>query len=224
MNFYGWTRLWNCFADGYTAAEITSQIADVYNYMSTRAASGIRPTPTCTFDRITGMEPYYGFQRYGTGNVSLSNLFLRGIALAGNVFGYLNGLNTAPSNIFLDNVDSDAWTFTWIDSASAVVYRRYKFDLITETSATVTLKNADGTTAFSVTSDAVTGAIVTQMVIRGTFDQAHGNSMQEYGPFTLTITKAGKMPTLNPGLYFQLQQVCLLSYVISLQEQPLLAT
>ena len=99
------------------------------------------------------------------------------------------------------NPDFDTWTFGW-NGVSAVqkVFRQYEFDLATDASATVTLKDVSGNTVFSVTSDAATGLIATQTVSRGYYDQAHGNTLQDYGPFTLTITKAGKMPYTQTGI------------------------
>jgi hypothetical protein len=37
----------------------------------------------------------------------------------------------------------------------------------------------------------VNGNIATQTVSRGYYDQPHGNTLQDYGPHTLTIIKAG---------------------------------
>jgi hypothetical protein len=36
------------------------------------------------------------------------------------------------------------------------------------------------------------GDIATQTVSRGYYDQAHGNTLQDYGPHTLTISKAAR--------------------------------
>jgi hypothetical protein len=55
-------------------------------------------------------------------------------------------------------------------------------------------------TVFSVTADVVTGAIATQTVSRGYYNQPNGDTLQDYGPFTLTITKAGKMPYTQTGI------------------------
>jgi hypothetical protein len=63
---------------------------------------------------------------------------------------------------------------------------------MTDTSATVTLKDNAGTTIFSVTSDGTSGAIATQTISRGYYAQATGDTLQDYGPHTLTITLNGK--------------------------------
>ena len=54
----------------------------------------------------------------------------------------------------------------------------------------MTLKDNAGSTVFSVTSGQ-DGKITGQTVSRGYYDQAHGNTLQDYGPHTLTITKTG---------------------------------
>jgi hypothetical protein len=43
----------------------------------------------------------------------------------------------------------------------------------------------------ATTSHSENGNIATQTVSRGYYDQAHGNTLQDYGPHTLTIIKAG---------------------------------
>jgi hypothetical protein len=89
-----------------------------------------------------------------------------------------------------------AWTFSWVTSTGRV-FRQYEFDLnVTDkdgnsiSGATVTLKDKNGTVVFSV-STAADGTIATQTISRGYYDQAHGNTLQEYSPHTLTITKTG---------------------------------
>jgi hypothetical protein len=94
-------------------------------------------------------------------------------------------------NYYLVNAVSDAWTFRFASSPYATVFRQYEFDLTTDTSATVTLKDNTSTNVFSITSDGTTGAIATQTVSRGYYNQANGDTLQDYGPHTLTITKAG---------------------------------
>ena len=107
--------------------------------------------------------------------------------------------NQVGATAYLVNPDIDNYLFSFTANNSTV-YRQYEFDLTTDPSATVTLKNAAGATVFSLTSDASTGAIATQTVSRGYYDTAHGNTLQDYGPFTLTITKAGKMPYTQTGI------------------------
>lgn len=98
---------------------------------------------------------------------------------------------------YLINVEADNWNFYSWYSATHRILRQYEFDLaVTDkdgmaiNGATVTLKDKDGNTVFSTTTDA-NGLIATQTVSRGYYAQATGNTLQEYSPHTLTITKNG---------------------------------
>lgn len=95
-------------------------------------------------------------------------------------------------NLYLINPKIDTWAYSWYLSTGGKVFRQYEFDLTTDTSALCVLKDVSNNTVFSVTSDGTTGAIATQTVSRGFYDQAHGDTLQDYGSFALTISKAGK--------------------------------
>lgn len=123
----------------------------------------------------------------GTGQPTLRNLYARNNSAI--VTWNNNPLGAAA---YLVNPDVDSYSFIWAGNASTV-YRQYEFDLTTEPNAVVTLTRVDGTTVFSLTADASTGAIETQTVTKGYYNSANGNSLQDYGPFTLRISKAGKM-------------------------------
>jgi hypothetical protein len=57
-------------------------------------------------------------------------------------------------------------------------------------SATVALIDKNGTSIFSVTTDA-NGNIAQQTVTRGTYDYSHDQTLQDLSPHTLTIYKQG---------------------------------
>jgi hypothetical protein len=97
---------------------------------------------------------------------------------------------TVNSNYYHINPTYDKWSFNW--RVDAKVFRQYEFDLTTDAGATVTLTDNAGTQVFSVTADAGTGAIATQTVSLGYYDQAHGDTLQSYAPFTLSISGANK--------------------------------
>ncbi len=92
------------------------------------------------------------------------------------------------------------WNIFWVDNALSVInmiYRQYTFNLkVTEqdgtaiNGATVTLKDKDDNQVFSV-STAADGTITEQTVTRGYYDQAHGDTLQDYSPHKLIIEKAG---------------------------------
>ncbi len=124
-------------------------------------------------------------------NVVTKNITSRGFTIGANSF-------TLDWNHV--NPDYASWVISWAVGATGRIVKQYEFDLTTDTSATVTLKNGAGSTVFSVTSDAVTGKIATQTVSQGYYDQAHGNTLQDYGPFRLAITKTGKMSYTETGI------------------------
>jgi hypothetical protein len=121
-------------------------------------------------------------------NVTINNPVVR------NSTEYAIWVNSA-NTMNIINGDIDTWSLVY--NAAGVVYRKYTFDLHLVdingnniSGATVTLKDNGGNTVFSV-STGTDGKIAQQTVSRGYYDQAHGNTLQEYGPHTLTITKAG---------------------------------
>ena len=127
-------------------------------------------------------------------DITVYNAKVRGSSL------YEVALRNSVVDLKLVNPDFDNWRLTWSGTCTNKVVRQYEFDLTTAPNATVTLKKADGSTVFSVVADAVTGTIATQTVSRGFYDYAHGDTLQDYGPFTLTITKTGKMPYTQTGI------------------------
>jgi hypothetical protein len=128
-----------------------------------------------------------------TVDASITNLYARGNAIIASIL-----YPTSGSFSFIDP-DVDTWAFIW-STEGLTIYRKYTFNLTTDPGATVTLKDNAGNTVFSVTSDAVTGAIATQTVSRGYYNSPNGNTLQNYGPFTLTVTKTGKMPYTQTGI------------------------
>lgn len=127
--------------------------------------------------------------------VTVNNSVFNGSSLGefwcGSGHLYLNLINCTAANwTFINDGGSYGW---W-------VYRKQTFDVATNPSATVTLKDNAGNTVFSVTSDGTSGAIAQQTVTRGYYAEATGNTLQDYGPFTLTISKAGYVTYTHTGI------------------------
>jgi len=104
---------------------------------------------------------------------------------------------SVTANMYLVNALLDLWTFNFSGSAGVECYRQYTVNLqvldkagTAINGATATWKNNAGANVFSVATGA-TGAIAEQTVSRGYYDQAHGNTLQDYGPFDLTVELAG---------------------------------
>jgi hypothetical protein len=106
--------------------------------------------------------------------------------------------DASVANAYLINCALSTWGFTHTGTHPTVkVYRQYTYDLQVLDSAGAAVNGAivtltDNTLAnvFSVAT-AASGSIATQTVSRGYYNQANGNTLQDYGPFHLTITKAG---------------------------------
>jgi hypothetical protein len=186
--------MWNClFVGAGIQLAQPSGTSDFFNCVSTHGGTGF-DLGLGTFNKLTCLSPlnYYVRAYNIASDISVSNLYGRDCgnkALRVTVFSY---------NAYLINCDFDAWTISWGSSvASAKVFRQYEFDLTVRDSAgnpledaTCTIDDAAATEIFNVDTDA-NGAITTQTVSRGYYNQANGDTLQDYGPHTLTITKAG---------------------------------
>lgn len=160
------------------------------------------------FDVISSDNPYYCFSQ-DRGTFSNVKAFNTPIALQGSspsvpLVTFTNPwvrncstalLNISAGNTYLINVDTDTWLMQWWGTGT--VYRQYTIDLKVSdkennaiAGATVSLLDKDGNTVFSVTTVA-DGTIAQQTVSRGYYDQAHGSSLQDYGPHMLIVSKPG---------------------------------
>lgn len=108
---------------------------------------------------------------------------------------YLLGRSNMNNDQYFINFDVDSWTFTGGGTGKA--FRQYTFTLevfksngVAVAGATVKLLNNDASEAFNVTTDA-SGCIAEQTVSRGYYDNANGDTLQDYGPFSLVVEKTG---------------------------------
>ena len=181
-------RLWNCELSRVNPQTFSG---NVYNTNIFGSAFGIiYPSATAIIENIN------------IGNIKLATASA-GLYWSGDIYGtaknvilrysnYAVRTNSLHGNCYLINCDFDNWNFyrTGTDYAGTGVFRQYEFDLTTDANAVVTLKNNAGTTVFTETP--ATGVITTQTVSRGYYTQATGDTLQDYAPHTLTITKTGK--------------------------------
>lgn len=169
--------------------ELRNVSGELYDLVFVQIRSSALRTVTATMDEIR-LFTSAAFMVEATSGLTVSNVVARGITTFYYAY-YQSG------NSYLINADSDAWTFIWSNSPNAKIYRQYEFDLtVTDkennaiSGATVTLKDKDDNQVFQVTTDAQ-GEIATQTVSRGWYEQATGDTLNEYSPHTLTIEKAG---------------------------------
>lgn len=203
--------IWNFQTMNYGFADIECMGGDYFNIFGSYVEHGILTgTAGGTYNQISQVGGVTPLRLYGNVDATVNNVYARGCQYA-----FKADTVTVAHTFHVVNLDTDTWATNWNNANSAIVYRDYTFDLITDVSAVVTLKKADGSTAFSVTSDAGTGAIATQTVTRGYYNQANGNTLQDYGPFTLTITKAGKMAYTQTGIILSAK----IGWLIQLRDQ-----
>ncbi len=185
-------KIYNCILD---YVDLYHNLAwDLYNVLSVNAPYALDDCGG-TGDKITITKASVAVLLYGGTSVTLTNITISGATTVTFQMG-----NAITTDKYVVNSTIDAWTFNWGAYVhTAKVLRQYKFDLKVYDSAgaaisgaTVTLKNADASNAFSVNTVA-DGSIVQQTVSRGYYDKANGNTLQDYGPFTLIISKVGYM-------------------------------
>jgi hypothetical protein len=182
------THVYNCSLYNYIMLTSISA-GDIYNVFFNQPVQGLANC-SCTISKVNIIDAvWYSLSTNHT--ITVKDVVSRSPAVSFMRF-YEVTLDS-----YVINVDADAWTITWQSTCTGVLYRQYTIALhVTDgkgnnlSEAAVTLKNHAGNTVFSVTSG-VDGRITEQTVSRGYYDQAHGNTLQDYGPHTLTVTKTG---------------------------------
>jgi len=186
---YGTTRLWNCQFNGVSLGDgPTDGLFNVTISYSNNYPFG--------YARWTGFEQAFAYNCYrliytqATYTFNLKNAYSRGHTYIVRPSGW------SGTGYFI-NCDFDSWAIDWAGTSSGTIYRQYEIDIaVTDkddnplSGATVTLRDKDGNQVFQVTTE-VNGEIATQTVSRGYYDQANGDTLQDYSPHTLTIEKGG---------------------------------
>ena len=187
--------LYNCRFENVKSVTSYGSTFDLYNvYVGGSQASLADATSNPTVNYLTCKASQYAIIFQGSSNLTVRNLIGGNQSLK---FIYVDSLTVHGYLIDTVWLDSANWTITWAGVCTGNIYRQYTFNLkvtdkdnVAISGATVVLKDNAGTQIFSVTTD-VNGDIVQQTVSRGYYNQANGNTLQDYSPHTLTITKAG---------------------------------
>jgi hypothetical protein len=182
------TRIWNTILVRYVEIGM-SGAANIYHVTSSQSLYAINgPAVAGAVDDLVCLSDYYVTYATGT-KPTYKNVIAKGNSKVGDLF--------TTNDVYFINGILDSWSVNSFYSSTQKLYRQYEFDLtVTDkdnnplSSASATLKDKDGNTVFSVTTDA-NGNIATQTISRGYYDQAHGDTLQEYSPHTLTVSKAG---------------------------------
>ena len=117
-----------------------------------------------------------------------------------NLLAHFDGTRTIDSHFL--NFDVDAWNFDFNAATGGKVYRQYSFNLQVTDFDGAPLDSATyntevvltkGATVLTLTTDA-NGRIAEQTLSKGYYDQAHGNTIQDAGDWTLDVTADGYIP------------------------------
>lgn len=165
--------------------------SDLYNVLFHGSDQSIGYGSYGTMDRITIYNmSTCAFQSQSGAHFTVYNSVVYGCT-------YLAQILSTGNNYIINGV-ADTWNFQF--TAAGAVFRQYEFSCyILDASgspiedATVTLIDNASTEIFSEDTDG-SGFITVQTVTRGYYDQAHGDTLQDAGPHTLTVTKAGYIP------------------------------
>ena len=145
-----------------------------------------------TVDDLRITDVTYGFMCFfiTSGSVSISNCELVNESL---ISFYMFGSSV---NFYVINT-ACKWLVGFFNSASAVLYRQYEFDLkvidkdnTPIQTATVKIWDKDSNLIVDTTTNA-SGVIAPQTITRGYYNQANGGTLQEASPHLIKIEKAG---------------------------------
>lgn len=163
---------------------------DIYNSYVSAGLTGalVNAGSGSTIDGFKSFNSAWGIQQsYYSASATLENVIVRNSGT--NALRILGCSNAALS---LVNPDIDSWGITWGGTCTNFyVYRQYEFDLALSNSTmmledmNVTLTK-NGSVEYSGLTDA-SGAIPTQTLTYGYYDQAHGSTIQDATPYTLEI-------------------------------------
>jgi hypothetical protein len=185
-------RIWNCLSVGYANINTPKFSDTIYN---TTLQKGGEAALKCDvnayiFENVTVSDWVQLCKPGYTGIPTFRNCVFK------NIIYIIATYHWTGSAYFIDCKVED-WKFSWAGYDGSKVYRQQSFNLhLTDkngndlSSATVSLKDNSGALAFSINTGA-DGKIPEQVVSRGSYDPATGNTMLDYGPHTLAIAKSG---------------------------------
>lgn len=198
--------VWNFHANNLGLAQIECKAnGDYFNLNGNYIEYGVLTAASCTFNQIRQIGGYSPVRLYSSNSATVRNVYARNCNYA-----FRADTVSSATNFYLVNHDTDTWVTQWYNANSATVYRQYEFDLqvcdnaesvsqgtvVPIEGADVTLYDKDGNEVFNETSDE-DGWIPTQTVSRGYYNQANGNTLQDYGPHFLVVTKDGYEPYMD---------------------------
>ena len=178
------SRLWNSIVAKNLYPK--DAVIDIVNTISSCTIAGWAKV---TSDNWIILDPTYGLIGAFADNFSIKNTKI----IDATYDFYLNAIQVDCDAI---NVEA-GWIFYWVGVSTAKVNRKYEFDMkvidkdnTPIQTATVKIWDKDSNLIIDTTTDA-SGDITTQTISRGYYNQANGNTLQEYSPHLIKIEKAG---------------------------------
>ena len=165
------------------------------NRMTVLKCVGIVSSPPTTINDITiAYGPQYAtyFNGASPASVTISN----GVFTSNAKLVYFNWASTI---LYLVNPVADSWTFTFSSSENSKVYRQYTLDLSVFFNNNTALENANVTLSRYGQGSATIGSwltnssgqVASQTLSMGCYNQTGGDTIYDYNPYNLTITKEG---------------------------------
>lgn len=184
-------NIWNCNFTCITSAgtSVTFDSCDVYNCYVAAGFEGFSTPTNCTISDVKIKDSPCRLVISTGAAIDFQNTDFNNATLQ---------LDSRWSNATFTNCTHSNWSqLTWYSTSSGITRRRNTIDLrVTDDNgipiegATVTLLDKDDNEVFAVETDE-NGDIPTQTVNYAYATYANGTTWTTYGPFTMTISKAG---------------------------------
>ena len=182
-------KIWNCNIIGVTTFGGPAKV-DFYR-TNWQTGSGPRFTTVNSRDiRLTDCE--IGLYLYYLRNP----VTIRDYKMVGEEYSFVTYGTQPGADLYAINVNCK-WKIMWKYGSRGKIYRQYSFNLkvVDEggnpiNGAKVKVYNKSGNLVLENTTDA-DGQIPEQIITRGYYDQAHGNTLVDFSPHTLVIEKEG---------------------------------
>ena len=201
LKFYEDFKVYSCILDGVWISIGSGNVApDVYRLtvqkMTDDAFAGIWVgTSLGIWTDILAHSCYHGIGGFFTFEATVRNPVLRNNTYAVGLLG-----TAFEANLYLINPDADVWSINWkYPTSTGKVWRQYEFDLTVTYANGTAIQNANVTLShygenagqdFTELTDA-NGQISTKTLTMGFYNATGGDTIYDYNPYNLTITKDG---------------------------------
>jgi len=201
INFYGIDnttslKIWSSaiFQDVDTTINPSpNSIVDIYRLTAQKGTSALRPlTGIATYNDILIHSYTRAFYTQASADPIFKNIVIKNSS-------YIAYATFYTGDFKIINGISDNWAFFWSGTCTGEIYRQYEFDLNTTFSNATAIENANVTLSYygeggGTISSWLTfsnGSIPTQTLTMGFYNQTGGNTIYDYNPYSIAITKDG---------------------------------